>query len=74
MSTAVKFISMYADLGKNKIKLIGITSDTFILSENTRVLTHKLNRSLIIGEIIGQASLITLVSMSHDKVAFLILI
>ena len=50
---------------------IGITSATFISSGNTPVLTHKLNRSLI-GEMIGQASLINLMSMSPEKVAFLI--
>ena len=51
---------------------IEITSATFISSGNAPVLTHKLNRSLIIGEMIEIASLINLMSMSPDKVAFLI--
>ena len=51
---------------------IGITSAIYISSGNIPVLTHKLNRSLIIGEMIGQASLINLMSMSPDKVTFLI--
>ena len=52
---------------------IDIISATFTSSENISFLTHKLNRLQMIGEIIGPANLISLMSMSPDKVAFLVL-
>ena len=50
---------------------INITSATFMSSRNSSFLTHRLSRLQIIGEMIGQASFINLMSMSSDKVAFL---